>query len=64
MKSLDGLDGLDGLDVSFDGLDIPLFINFLYIFAENILVFLEIVTKMKIDASCLLNAPSWSPKIK
>ena len=55
---------LDGLDVSFDGLDIPLFINFLDIFAENILVFLEIITKMKIDPSCLLNAPSWSPKIK
>ena len=55
---------LDGLDVSFDGLDIPLFINFFDVFAENILVFLEIVTKMKIDASCLLNAPSWSPKIK
>ena len=33
---------LDGLDVSIDGVDIPLFLNSLDIFAESMLVLLNL----------------------
>ena len=34
---------LDGLDLSIDGVDIPLFLSSLYIFAEIILVLLRLL---------------------
>ena len=34
---------LDGLDVSIDGVDIPLFLNSLDIFAESMLVLLNLL---------------------
>jgi len=46
--------------MNFDEVDIPLFLNSLDIFAESI----ELITVMGINASYILNAPTWNPKIQ
>ena len=51
---------LDGLEVSIDGEDIPLFLTSLDIFAYGIR-FVELLAVMRINASYLSNAPSWTP---
>ena len=58
------MDLLDGLNVLLDGVDIPLFLNSLDIFAEGILVLLSlIITVMRMNASYLLNAPTCPRKL-
>ena len=44
---------LDGLDVSIYGVDIPLFLNSLYIFAEIILVLLRLLHRVFIRSFTL-----------
>jgi len=43
---------------------IPIFLNSLDTSAQRILVFFELVAVMRLHASYLLNALTWTPKIK
>ena len=54
----------DGLEVSMDWLDILLFRNSLDIVTGSILVLLSLLQPMRVNASYLLNAPSWTREIK